>query len=185
MYTPPVASHSGKRLFFPLLSIDWSIYPGEGNIWMSLVTKLSSKPVLTHWNQLCNSGLKTEEEGPVLTWTGSWKMYLWPSLLHSLSCKLSRTKYMLHLRAANNSSSNSCWYRSSGFFPLQIFCLQWRHPIGSRDSVPANCWPYACCWPALSIHGESFCWGTRSQAALALCRSHVGRIFGGEGQGLM
>lgn len=46
----------------------------------------------------------------------NWKMYLWPSLLHSLSCKLSRNKYMLHLRAANNSSSNSCRYRSSGFF---------------------------------------------------------------------
>lgn len=137
-------AHGGKRLFsFPLLSTVGSISPGEGNIWMSLVAKLSSKPVLTHWNQLSHSGLKIEEGESVPTWTGSWKMYLWPSLLCELSCKLSRTNYALHLWAANNSSPNSCQYRPLVFFPLQIFHLQRRHRTRSRDSATANFWSSA------------------------------------------
>lgn len=125
---------------FPLLSPVLSVSPGEGNIWMSLITKLSSKPVLTHWNQLCHSGLKIEEGASVPNWTASWKMYLWSSLLHQLSCKLSRTNYPLHLWTANNSSPNSCQYRPLWFFPLQIFHLQQRHWTRSRDSATANIW---------------------------------------------
>lgn len=133
-------THGGKRLFsFPVLSAVLSISPSEGTIWMSFVTKLSSKPVLTHWNQLCHSGLKIEEGESVPTWTGSWKMYLWPPLLHELSCKLSRTNYPLNLWTANNGFPNSCQYRPSGCFPLQIFHL---HHTGSRDSATANVW---CC----------------------------------------
>jgi len=115
-----------------------SVSPGKGNIWMSLVTKLSSKPVLTHWNQICHSGLKIEDRQSVPTWTRSWKMYLWPSLAHELSCKLSSTNYPLHLWTANNSSPNSHQYGPFWCFPLQIFHLQQRHHTRSRDSVTAK-----------------------------------------------
>lgn len=61
----------GKRLFFsPLHATVVSIYSGEGNIWMSWVTKFSSKPVPAHRNQLCHSGLKVGqgESSPNLNW---------------------------------------------------------------------------------------------------------------------
>lgn len=134
-------AHGGKSpLSFPLLSKIVTISPGEANIWMSLATKLRSKPVLTHWDELCHSSLKIGESIP--TWTGSWKTYLWLSLLHELSCKLSRTNYPLHLWTANNSSPNACQLLPTplGIVPLQIFHLQRRHWTRSRDSATANVW---------------------------------------------
>lgn len=66
--------HGGKRLFFsPLHATVVCIYSGEGNIWMSWVTKLSSKPVPAHWTQLRHSVLKIGEGESVSTCTGSWK----------------------------------------------------------------------------------------------------------------
>lgn len=135
--------HGGKRLFFsPLHATVVSIYSGEGNIWMSWVTKFGSKPVPAHWNQLCHSGLKVGQvpspkssPGPKDRFKsqlelGPEKMYAY--ILCCTSCpaeKLSRTYYPLHLWTANSSFPGSCQHRPLGFFLLTS-------SISSRDTGP-------------------------------------------------
>lgn len=103
-----------ERFFFSLLSAVSSTFPGEEDVWMSLVTKCRIKLVL-NWNQLCHPDVKIEVRESVPACTGSWKMYLCLFLLHKLFCKLSRINYPLHL-----------------LLPSQAFCC-----FSSSDLPPA------------------------------------------------
>lgn len=139
--------HSGKRLFFsPLHTEVVCIHSGEGILWMSWVTKASSKAVPAHWNQLCHWGLKLGEGESEKQIRESWlepgpeKMCVWHSLLHKLSCKLSRTSYPLHSCQYKFANSNFPESWAQGFFPLHIFSLQRRHWTRSKASAAASIW---------------------------------------------